>query len=222
MTSDAPSLVLFDCDGVLVDSEPITNRVFAQMINEVGLPMTREEVLQRFVGRSMPYCFALIEELLNRSLPDNFPTEFRDRSFSALQRELKAVAHIESVLDELDARSIRYAVASSGTHEKMRTTLGITGLLPKVEGRLFSTTEVAHSKPAPDVYLHAAKRMGVAPQYCYVVEDTPIGVAAGVAAGMKVYGYAAFTPAKTLREAGAHAIIDDMRHLPGLWFAHSS
>jgi HAD superfamily hydrolase (TIGR01509 family) len=129
--------------------------------------------------------------------------------------ELKSVAGIESVLERLP---VPYCVASSGTHEKMRTTLGITGLMPKFQGKIYSVTEVARSKPFPDVYLHAARQLGVAADQCAVIEDTPTGVTAGVAAGMTVFGYCALTPKGTLVEAGAQHTFARMSDLPELLF----
>jgi HAD superfamily hydrolase (TIGR01509 family) len=114
----------------------------------------------------------------------------------------------------LDAARVPFCVASSGDHEKMNTTLGITGLLPRFVGRIFSVTQVAHGKPAPDVYLFAARQLGVEPSACVVVEDTPPGVQAGVAAGMTVFGFCAFTPEQKLKTAGAHRTFDDLRRLP--------
>jgi HAD superfamily hydrolase (TIGR01509 family) len=211
-------LVIFDCDGVLVDSELITNRVFVRMLNEIGLPLNLEDMFEQFVGRSMSYCYRLIEDMLKKPLPETFPAQLRERTTAALKQELKAVRGVEAVVDALVARGVAYCVASSGTHEKMQTTLGLTGLLPRFEGRLFSVTQVARSKPAPDVYLYAAGRYGAAPSACCVVEDTPTGVSAGVAAGMTVYGYAALTPAHRLREAGARFVVEDLTLLPALWF----
>lgn len=211
-------LVIFDCDGVLVDSELITNRVFAEMLNELGMPVTLEDMFEQFVGRSMAQCCELISGILKRPVPDHFIEEYRVRTTQALESELKSVPGIEDALDAIEAMGVPYCVASSGTHEKMRSTLTITGLLPRFEGKLFSVTEVAHGKPAPDVFLYAASRCGVAPSACCVVEDTPTGVAAGVAAGMTVYGYCALTPERRLVEAGAHRTFADMRRLPELLF----
>jgi len=206
-------LVIFDCDGVLVDSELITNRVFAQMLDEIGLPMTLEEVLDRFVGRSMPYCWEVIGGLLGHELPQKFIDDYRTRSAAALQNQLHMVPGVDAVIAGLGRP---YCVASSGTHEKMQLTLGTTGLLQKFAGKLYSVTEVARSKPFPDVYLHAAQQMGFAPSACAVIEDSPTGVLAGVAAGMTVFGYCAVTPQQRLREAGAHQIFKHMRELPAL------
>jgi HAD superfamily hydrolase (TIGR01509 family) len=206
-------LVIFDCDGVLVDSELITNRVFARMLNELGLAVTLDDMFERFVGRSMPQCLELIAKLLGHPVPEPFVAEYQTRSAAALRAELKAVPDIEHVLAAI---RVPYCVASSGTHEKMQTTLGITGLLPQFRGKMYSVTEVAQSKPFPDVFLHAARQQGVAPADCAVIEDTPTGVRAGVAAGMTVFGYCALTPKRRLIEAGAHHTFERMRDLPGL------
>jgi HAD superfamily hydrolase (TIGR01509 family) len=206
-------LVIFDCDGVLVDSELITNRIFVRMLNDLGLPLSLDDMFEKLVGRSMPQCVELIESMLGRPVPDDFERNYRERTAAALKSEVKAVPGIEAVLSVLD---VPFCVASSGTHEKMNTTLGITGLLPKFQGRMYSVTEVANSKPAPDVFLHAARRSGVDPSACAVVEDTPTGVLAGVAAGMTVFGYCALTPRHRLTEAGAHHTFERMHDLPEL------
>jgi HAD superfamily hydrolase (TIGR01509 family) len=206
-------LVIFDCDGVLVDSERITNQVFADMLNEIGLPVTLEDMFQQFVGRSMSQCLDLITEMLGAHPPEDFVGNYRRRTTSALLSKLTAVPRIENALDQI---RVRYCVASSGDHDKMRTTLGMTGLLPRFEGKLYSVTEVEKGKPHPDVFLYAAQKQAVAPSSCIVVEDTPTGVKAGIAAGMTVYGYAALTPASRLIEAGAHGTFTDMALLPSL------
>ena len=206
-------LVIFDCDGVLVDSELITNRVFARMLNELGLAVTLEDMFEQFVGRSMPQCLQIIAQLLGGPVPQHFLEEYQTRTAAALKSELKAVPDIEKVLA---AVRIPFCVASSGTHQKMHTTLGLTGLLPQFRGKMYSVTEVAQSKPFPDVFLHAARQQGVAPVDCAVIEDTPTGVRAGVAAGMTVFGYCGLTPRQSLIEAGAHHTFERMRDLPDL------
>jgi HAD superfamily hydrolase (TIGR01509 family) len=206
-------LVIFDCDGVLVDSELITNRIFVRMLNELGLPLSLEDMFEQFVGRSMPQCLAWVTGLLGRPLPDIFVEDFQRRSAAALKSELKAVADIETVLAAL---TVPFCVASSGTHEKMQTTLGVTGLLPQFAGKMYSVTDVARSKPYPDVFLLAASQQGVAAAACAVIEDTPTGVRAGVAAGMTVFGYCALTPRPTLITAGAHHTFERMRDLTEL------
>jgi HAD superfamily hydrolase (TIGR01509 family) len=206
-------LVIFDCDGVLVDSERITNRVFADMLNELGLAVTLEFMFERFVGNSFARCLDLVAQMLGRPPPPDFADQFHRRTRAALVAEVAPVPGIVSALDHV---GLPYCVASSGEHEKMRATLGAAGLLHRLEGKLYSVTEVARGKPAPDIFIHAAKRMGVPPSACAVVEDTPTGVAAGVAAGMTVFGYAALIPADRLLAAGALCTFDDMNRLPAL------
>ncbi len=206
-------LIIFDCDGVLVDSERITNQVFADMLNELGLPLTLEDMFEQFVGHSMSQCLETISGLLGRDPPQDFLPTYRARTKEALESKLLAIPGIEAALDEI---TLPYCVASSGDHAKMRTTLGITGLWPRFEGRIFSVTDVANPKPAPDVFLYAAKQCGAAPIDCIVVEDTPIGVKAAVAAGMTVLGYSALTPSHLLLAAGAHNVFDKMGALPSL------
>jgi HAD superfamily hydrolase (TIGR01509 family) len=208
-----PGLVIFDCDGVLVDSEPVANRLLAEMLRELGLDLTQEQIFQNFVGYSLPHCLRVIEGMLGRPPPENFLRELQARTFAAFKTELRAMPGIEQVLDALQAAGVPYCVASSGDHEKMNTTLGITGLLPRFAGRIFSVTQVARGKPAPDVYLFAARQLGVGPAACVVVEDTPPGVQAGVAAGMTVFGFCAHTPEQKLKAAGAHRTFDVMRQL---------
>jgi HAD superfamily hydrolase (TIGR01509 family) len=213
MSKNRFDLIIFDCDGVLVDSELITNRIFCGMLNDLGIPVSLEESFEQFVGRSMPQCLEIVARLLGRPVPDEFVQAYQARIGAALRSELKAVPDIEVALATV---GIPYCVASSGTHEKMNTTLGVTGLLPSFRGRMYSVTEVARSKPFPDVFLYAASQSGVAAAACAVVEDTPTGVRAGVAAGMTVFGYCALTPKQRLIEAGAHHTFDRMRDLPDL------
>jgi HAD superfamily hydrolase (TIGR01509 family) len=212
----ACELVIFDCDGVLVDSEVITNRVFAEMLGELGMHFTLPEMFERFVGRSMTQCCELIAQLLQRPVPAGFVEEFHSRASAALGAELKAVAGIETTLDELDVHRVPYCVASNGTREKMRLTLGHTGLLSRFDGKRFSVEEVAQGKPAPDLFLLAARTFDVVPARCCVIEDTPTGVTAGVAAGMQVYGYCALMPPSRMNAAGAHRTFTSMSELPAL------
>ena len=206
-------LVIFDCDGVLVDSEPVANRTLGQMLRELGLDLTQDQIFQSFVGYSLPHCMRVIESMLGRPPPESFLHDLQARTFAAFADELHAMPGIEQALDGLDAAGVPYCVASSGDHEKMNTTLGITGLLPRFAGRIFSVTQVAHGKPAPDVYLFAARQLGAEPSACVVVEDTPPGVQAGVAAGMTVFGFCAHTPQQKLQAAGAHRTFEDLRRL---------
>jgi HAD superfamily hydrolase (TIGR01509 family) len=214
-------LVIFDCDGVLVDSEVLTNSVFRDMLIELGATVTLEDMFEKFVGHSMSDCLELARALLGRDLPADFVDRYRERCVQVLRRELKPVPGVGLALSRLEASRIPMCVASSGDHEKMRTTLGLTGLLGHFENRLFSVTQVPRGKPAPDVFLFAAARMNVPPARVAVVEDTPVGVTAACAAGMTVFGYAGRTPGHRLRSAGASVVFDDMCTLPALLGAES-
>jgi HAD superfamily hydrolase (TIGR01509 family) len=206
----ALELVIFDCDGVLVDSEPITNRVLAEALCEIGLATTVESSMRDYMGRSWPACVEIFEDRLGRPLPPQFAERFWTRAEAALRAELQPVPGIREVLARIPTPT---CVASSGRPEKMRITLGMTGLLPRFEGRIFSALDVARAKPWPDLFLHAAARMGAAPATCVVVEDSPRGVEAGVAAGMRVLGFARRTDAASLEAAGAE-VFCDMLELP--------
>jgi HAD superfamily hydrolase (TIGR01509 family) len=205
--------ILFDCDGVLVDSEPISNRTMVEMLHELGLPLTPEEVTDRFLGRSMPACVAIVEAQLGRPAPADFSEEFHRRTVAAFEQELEAVRGIVEVLDWLPWPA---CVASSGDHAKLRATLTRTGLYPRFEGRIFSALDVRKGKPHPDLFLHAAERMGADPARCAVVEDSVLGVQAGIAAGMRVFAYTGTVDARALRDAGAHAVFSAMSELPAL------
>jgi HAD superfamily hydrolase (TIGR01509 family) len=206
-------LIIFDCDGVLVDSEVLTNTVFRDMLIELGATVSLEDMFERFVGHSMDHCLELSRDLLGKDLPDDFAANYRNRSVQILKDQLQPVPGIKLALSRIE---LPMCVASSGDHDKMRTTLGLTGLLDHFNDRLFSVTQVARGKPAPDVFLFAASCMGVAPDRAAVVEDTPVGVVAGLAAGMKVFGYAGRTPRQRLLSAGASVVFDDMTMLPTL------
>ncbi|MEU4501596.1 HAD family hydrolase [Streptomyces sp. NPDC024089] len=208
----APELVIFDCDGVLVDSERIAVRIEVQIGAELGWPLTADEVIEKFVGRSNKSIGALVEARLpgkSAAWQERYETLHRE----AVDRELVAV---EGIHEALAAIALPTCVASSGSHEKMRHTLGHTGLYAHFEGRIFSATEVARGKPAPDLFLHAARRMGVEPAACVVVEDSKYGVQAARSAGMRSLGYAGgLTPAHWL-EGPDTVVFDDMRKLPSL------
>lgn len=198
-----PGAVIFDCDGVLVDSERLMNREFSAMLHEIGLPYSPEQTTRTFMGRSMKSCMQIVEAELGRPAPDDFLQVLDRRAYAAFERDLQAVEGVVAVLDALQRTGTPYAVASSGSHEKMRKTLGITGLLPRLEGRITSATEVAHGKPAPDVFLLAAKRLSVSAGACVVIEDSLLGIEAARAAGMQVIGYAAMVGAADMAAAGA-------------------
>jgi HAD superfamily hydrolase (TIGR01509 family) len=205
-------LVIFDCDGVLVDSERLAVQVESQLITSLGWELSPDDVLERFVGRSDEHMLGEIEAALGREVPE-WSELYRDALFASFEDELTPVPGVAEAIDALECAT---CVASSGTQEKMALTLGLTGLLGRFEGRIFSTTEVDHGKPAPDLFLHAADRMGVAPGRCVVVEDSRSGVEAARAAGMRVLGFAGgLTPAAWL-EGPSTTVFTDMAELPGL------
>jgi len=203
-------LVIFDCDGVLVDSEVIANRVFQELLRELGVEVSLEHMFEHFVGHSMTHCLELVRDLLGRDPPPDFEPRLRERTHQAFEAELLPTEGIVATLNQL---ALPYCVASSGPHAKMRVSLGVTGLFERFEGRIFSAADVARGKPAPDVFLFAAERMGVRPERALVIEDSPAGVTAAIAAGMTVFGYTARTPEARLRAAGAHRLFDDMQKL---------
>lgn len=208
-------LVIFDCDGVLVDSEPISNRILAEHLTRLGVPTTFEESVDRYMGGTLGTMLADVERRLGRPAPAGFLPAYRDACYAGFDAELEAVSGVHAVLDELDATRTPACVASSGEHEKIRHTLGRTGLLDRFEGRIFSATDVARSKPAPDLFLHAADRMGADPGGCAVIEDSPVGVAGALAAGMAVFAYAGRTPAERLGRDGVR-VFSQMAELPAL------
>ncbi|MGB9377962.1 MAG: HAD family hydrolase [Mycobacteriales bacterium] len=208
-------LVIFDCDGVLVDSERISVRVDVAVLAELGWALSEEEVVERFVGRSAEYMAAEVEARVG-PLPPGWDFENTSRYREAFAAELTPV---EGVVEALDRIELPTCVASSGSHDKMRFTLGLTGLYDRFEGRIFSASEVPRGKPAPDLFLHAAARLGADPAACAVVEDSSYGVEAARAAGMRVFGFAGgLTPAHLL--AGpATVVFDSMGQLPDLLIA---
>jgi HAD superfamily hydrolase (TIGR01509 family) len=204
-------LVIFDCDGVLVDSERIANTVFAEVLSELGLALSLEDMFDIFVGHSSSQCMTIVAEMLGTKPPADLESRYKERIHAALSKNVQAVKGVEDVIKGL---TIPYCVASSGSHDKMQATLTATNLLQYFEGKLYSVTEVQRAKPYPDVYLYAAQQMGVMPSKCVVIEDTPIGVKGGLAAGMTVFGYAELMRAERLVEAGAHRVFARMELLP--------
>ncbi|HTU32062.1 MAG TPA: HAD family hydrolase [Solirubrobacteraceae bacterium] len=213
MTPSTPELVIFDCDGVLIDSERLAVRVDVEMLRELGWPLTEAEVIERFVGRSDRDTRAAIEAHLGRPLPDGWGERAEHLYREAFAAELEPVA---GIVDALDAITLPTCIASSGTHDHLRYTLGLTGLYDRFAGRIFSRDDVREGKPAPDVFLYAAERMGVAPGDCIVVEDSRNGVLAARAAGIPVLAFAGgLTPAERLAGPGT-TVFQEMHELPGL------
>ncbi|MHA7775529.1 HAD family hydrolase [Roseibium sp. M-1] len=216
----SPSLVIFDCDGVLVDTERLVNANMAAFVTELGYPMTGPDCQRQFMGRTLEDVQRLVEDLSGIKLPSDWPDQVRTRDLISFQAGVPAVEGIEAILDDLDGRGVPYCVGSSGRYEKMNMTLGSSGLLPRLKGRLFSAQDCEKGKPAPDVFLLAAKTMGHAPEHCAVIEDSLPGVMAARAAGMRAYAYVE-DPAcdrAAMREAGA-ILFDSMDALPDLLFS---
>jgi HAD superfamily hydrolase (TIGR01509 family) len=205
-------LVIFDCDGVLVDSDRISLRIQAERITALGLPMSYEDCVRDFLGIGMPTTLWILEERLGGPLPAGWEEDLAAAVEEAFRADLEPVQGIEAALERIDPPT---CIASSGSHEKMAVTLGLTGLADRFAGRIFSGTEVEHGKPAPDLFLHAAARIGAAPENCVVVEDSPFGVAGALAAGMEALGYAADGDGAALAEAGA-TVFTSMSDLPAL------
>lgn len=214
MIDAAPiALVIFDCDGVLVDSERLSVEIDRRVLADLGWDLTQEEIVHRFVGRSAAHFRAEIEEHRGRPLPDDWEEPYQRWYVEAFEREL---APVPGILEALDGIVVPTCVASSGSHEKIRRTLGLTGILPRFQGRIFSADDVSAGKPAPDLFLHAASALGVDPARCVVIEDSRFGVEAARAAGMRSFGYAGgLTPAEWLTGDGT-TVFDDMAELPAL------
>lgn len=203
------SLLILDNDGVLVDSEPVANRILAALLTEYGDPITYDEAVARYMGTSLAHVREVVEAKLHRALPADFERRYHDELFARLRSELTSVPGVEAALDAIDLPT---CVASSGTHERIELTLKTVGLYDRFAGRIFSAQDVERGKPFPDLFLHAAERMGTEPTDAIVVEDSPYGVEAAKAAGMTVVGYAGLTPASRL--AGADRVITTMADLP--------
>ena len=210
--SNLLDLVIFDCDGVLVDSEPISNRVLADLLTEIGLPTTLEQSLGLFLGRSWKDNFLIIQERLGRTPPQELYEIYTNRMYQAFEAELKPISGIESSLDQI---SLKTCVASSGPHMKIRKTLEITGLLPRFENHIFSADDVEKGKPAPDLFLYACEKMGSKSYSSVVVEDALPGVRSAVSAGMTVLAYTPYGDVNNFKKHGA-ITFEDMIELPNI------
>lgn len=205
-------LAIFDCDGVLVDSEGLTHQSLAEALDEIGIRLDLEGAIGLFMGNSLPQSIAIIEEMLGRPLPENFFPDWREILYERLRTA--PVQAVPGVVELLDALEIPACVVSNGPVRKMQTTLGVTGLWPRFDGRIYSSESGLRGKPAPDLFLAAASDFGVEPARTFVVEDSVKGVTGAVAAGMHVFGYAAasYVDASELEAAGA-TVFTDMREL---------
>ena len=208
-------LAIFDCDGVLVDSEGLTHAALVEALDEIGIELDVAGAIDLFMGNSLQQSIAIIERMLGKPLPENFFPDWREILYERLRTApVQAVPGVVDVLDEL---TIPVCVVSNGPLRKMQTTLGVTGMLPRFEGRIYSSESGLPGKPAPDLFLAAARDFGVDPVSAFVVEDSVKGVTGAVAAGMHVFGYAAapYIDSAELEAAGA-TVFDDMRDLPTL------
>ena len=209
----AVELVIFDCDGVLIDSERLGVEVDVMALRELGWPLSETEAIARFVGRSDRENRAAIEAHLDRKLPDGWGDQVDERYRQAFAT---ALTPVDGVLEALDRISLPTCVASSGTHEHLRYTLELTGLYDRFAGRIFSADDVGRGKPAPDLFLLAAERMDAKPARCVVVEDSRPGVEAARAAGMRVLAFAGGLTAAELLDGPDTIVFYDMRELPSL------
>lgn len=213
-----PDLLIFDCDGVLIDSEVLACRADADCLAEIGVALTAEQVMERYVGVGLLEMLADIGARAGRQLPADLADTMRRRTAEVFETGLTAITGVDAVLSEL---CLPRCVASGSEPARIRQSLTLAGLLHYFEPHVFSATQVGHGKPAPDLFLFAAARMGVAPARCLVIEDSQAGVRAARAAGMAVLGFTGGSHCRPghderLSVAGATAVFADMRHLPEL------
>jgi len=210
------TLLIFDCDGVLVDSEMIALDLLAKMLTDLGCPIAVAECRLRFMGKSTSDVLADVEGMLGRPVPVEFGDGMKALLFERLRRDLQP---LRDVRDIISALPYQVCVASSSQPERIALSLEVTGLAPLFEGRVFSAAEVRHGKPAPDLFLHVAARLGVKPEEAIVVEDSPAGITAARRAGMRAIGFAGASHAdsalaRMLVSAGAQDVLTKMVDLP--------
>ncbi|MFI6151691.1 HAD family hydrolase [Kitasatospora sp. NPDC051170] len=207
-------LVIFDCDGVLIDSEPIGVEVDRVAMAALGLPMSEQEIVERFVGLSQPAKTAALGELLGREVPEDWWEEYRPLHTRLTEERLTPV---DGILEALARIDLPGCVASNSSHRWLRRGLGLVGLYERFEGRIFSGAEdVSRGKPAPDLFLHAARTLGADPARCVVVEDSPHGLSAAYAAGIPAFGYTGGVNSADRLAGPGRVLFDDMRELPEL------
>jgi HAD superfamily hydrolase (TIGR01509 family) len=180
--------IIFDCDGVLVDSEPIGNQVMVDMANELGANISLDYAFQYFKGNSLYHCMSKVESLIPSDLPAHFESDYRARTFDRFKKEIQPIEGVEALIKTL---KVPFCVASSGPENKIRLNLELTGLLPYFDNRIFSCYKVQKWKPDPAVFLWAAQALGYNPNECLVIEDSPIGIDAAINGGFDVFGFTA-------------------------------
>ena len=205
-------LIIFDCDGVIVDSERITNQVYADLLDETcGLQFSLEQMYDTFVGLSSKQCLGIIRDLLGKEPPNQLQTRYKKDIEIALKNSVVAVNGIKGALNDLN---IPYCIASNSHRQRIDASLIKSEMHSFFEGKIYSVEDVKRAKPFPDIYLLAAQKMGcVEPSKCLVIEDSPTGVKSGIAAGMTVFGFSELMPEKKLLDAGAHHTFNNMSQL---------
>jgi phosphoglycolate phosphatase len=200
MNKSSFELVIFDCDGVLVESEPLACQIYVQMFEEFGIDLDFDETLREFHGVTLARRVESTARKYGRTPPANFIQSFNERLSALTERELRPVPHVHELIESL---SVPKCVASNGSRDEINLRLRVANLTHYFGSAIFSGVEVPHPKPAPDVFLAAAQSFGIHPARCVVIEDSELGVTAAIAAGMTVYGHATFNPAESLQAAGA-------------------
>lgn len=201
--------IIFDCDGVLVDSESISIGTLVSMAKSHGAILDEMEAHQLFLGKSLEFCFEYIANLAQKKLPDTFEEEFRTRTFESFKKELQPIKGIHELLSKIH---VPIAVASNGPADKIRLNLTTTKLIEKFEGAIFSAYDINSWKPNPALYLHAVKTMGFEVKDCVVIEDSPAGVLAALNGGFDVFGFTNHGNFEALQQMNI-PLFDDMAQL---------
>ena len=183
------ALVIFDCDGVLVDSETLANQVLVKHVKQLGINISEDEGRQRYRGLSMPSILEEISQQINKPLPEFFLENLQQETFRSFKKSLQAIPRVESVIHWCLQKNYKICVASSGSYEKLGLTLSITRLKSYFVSNIYSASEVTSGKPSPDLFLFAASQMGFSSEQCIVIEDSLPGVVAGISAGMTVFAF---------------------------------
>jgi HAD superfamily hydrolase (TIGR01509 family) len=215
-----PRQIIFDCDGVLVDSEPLSMRIDVEILAEAGVTMGEDEAHARFVGKTFAAMIEEVSQQFGVSFPAGVSADKDRRLLDLYSRELKPVAGLRATLEGIGRMD--YGIASNSPEDRVRASIAITGLAPWFQGPITTFEHVARGKPAPDIFIEAARRAGTAPEHCLVIEDSVTGVTAAVAAGCQVLGFVGVHPdregqSRKVVEAGAKLAFSDMRDLPGLF-----